>query len=227
MQIGFGEGSAPRTSPWRVRQRLFRQHRRFSSRTTGSNPPSSRYKAKMARTRTASFGLTTRRTLAKVQIIPLPSSNGRSSPSTRATRSPPRAARGSGPGECPCWVIPASPSPGARVHLRGPGLSDPVCGRQSRYRIALQRLRLLPPAQQGGRLMNKPSKGAAEQDYPLRHLRGSVPKAASTRRSTPWDSANAKRRKPISPASATKAGSACPSATTMAASPEPIWTGPP
>jgi len=44
----------------------------------------------------------------------------------------------------------ASPSPGARFRLRRAGLPDPVrCG-QSRYRVPLQRLPLLPPAQQGG-----------------------------------------------------------------------------
>src|SRR5208282_5087886 len=55
----------------------------------------------------------------------------------------------------------ASSSPGARVRLRRAGLPDPVrCG-QSRYRVPLQRLPLLPPAQQGGRLMNQASKAAA------------------------------------------------------------------
>ena len=58
---------------------------------------------------------------------------------------------------------PASPSPGARFRLRRAGLSDPVRRGQGRYRVALQRLPLLPPARQGGRLMNTASNGAASK----------------------------------------------------------------
>src|SRR2546427_808156 len=58
-RLPFVSGRPPRTPPLRVTLCLLHQPRRCSSATTGSKPRCSKYKAKMARTRTASSSLMT------------------------------------------------------------------------------------------------------------------------------------------------------------------------